>query len=241
MGELPGDDETARLMDAEYLAGISDPARSFFWRGHHGYDVPGLEFGEHRWGEAIIGDSSGVRIGGKTKWSHGKETSGSITATNAERIAAGVNFSAGQAITWESGLTWNAPGLTWNGISNAAKVKAWVLAQKVTYVAFYDSANAVIGYARVVRTPVDITAPGNTTTATIRYVVRTGFGDGYGKTAVKASLIFRCEATGVPVARQWLAPENAAFPSGMTKVGEVALNIKFQKTVRQFVTIDLTI
>lgn len=73
MGELPGADEVNRLMNAEYLAGLSDPARSYFWRGYHGYDVRGHVHGRSRWGRSMWGDSSGVRLpGGKTKWSHGR-------------------------------------------------------------------------------------------------------------------------------------------------------------------------
>lgn len=241
MGALPGDDEVGRLTDAEFLAGLSDRARSFFWRGFHGYDVRGLTYGKHRWGRAIIGDSSGVRIGGKTKWSHGKATNAAIAATADERNSLGVNFTTGQAVTWNSGLSWNAPGLTWNGIANAAKVKAWTMLQKVAFIAFYDAADAVIGYARVVMRPTDITPVGNTSMASIRYVVRTGFGNGEGKVAAKASLVFGCQAAGVPAATQWLEPANASFPSGLVRVGDAALNIRFQKTVRQLVTIDLTI
>ncbi len=73
MGELPGVDEFQRLTNAEYLAGLSDPARSYFWRGYFGYDVRGHVYGRSRWGRSIWGDSSGVRIaGGKVKWSHGR-------------------------------------------------------------------------------------------------------------------------------------------------------------------------
>ena len=241
MGAVPGDDEVGRLTDAEFLAGLSDRARSFFWRGFHDYDVRGLTLGKHKWGRSIVGDSSGVRIGGKTKWSHGKATSVAITATASERNALRVNFTTGQVVTWNSGLSWNAPGLTWSGISNAAKVKAWAMLQKAAFVAFYDAAGIVIGYARVVMAPTDATPAGNTNNATIRYVVRTGFGNGDGKVAAKAALVFGCEAVGVPVATQWLEPAQAAFPAGQIKVGDATAAISFQKTVRQLVTINLTI
>lgn len=114
MGAVPGQLEVAQLKNCEYLAGVSSPARSVFYRGFHGYDVRAAETSYKKTSGSIIGDSSGIRVGGKTKWSHGRPHTLAAILTNDERVALGISLSSQQVVDYTtSGITWNAHEVTW--------------------------------------------------------------------------------------------------------------------------------
>jgi hypothetical protein len=240
MGKLPLPDEAKLLADAEYLADLSDRARSFFWRGFYGYDVRGVTWGVSKWGRAIWGDSSGVRIGsGQTKWSHGRQHSGEILASNNDQISLDVVYDDGDILRWSQDLTWDTPGLTWNGVVDSRSLKTWLMLRKPAYVGFYDVLGNVIGYAPVLVGAKDV-GQDETEDNLIRYDVRVDFGVGYGSTAATASIVFGGQpAAGVKPGKRWLSPTDAVFPNGITKVGSLQMPITFQQTIKEFVTIDL--
>ncbi|TIT41769.1 MAG: hypothetical protein E5W76_12900, partial [Mesorhizobium sp.] len=149
MGLVP-EAEMPVLRDAEYLVGISDPARSAFIRGWHGYNVRTLEWGEQVWGASIWGDDSGTRLdGGTVKWSHGEDITGSIVADAADRAALGVNVTVGTVLSWADS-PWNAPGVSWNGVTDAAAFKSFLLSRLSVLVGFFDAGGEAIGYRRPV-------------------------------------------------------------------------------------------
>lgn len=242
MGELPGVDEIQRLTNAEYLAGLSDPARSFFWRGYYGYDVRGHVYGRSRWGRSIWGDSSGVRIaGGKVKWSHGRTHEVDADAEAGVAAALGVEFTDGDDVTWLGSLTWAAPGLTWGGVTDARVLKSWLMMQKSAHIGLYDADGDPIGYARVVRAVQDITDYGDgEDTVVLAYDATIGFGVASGEVA-SAAVVFGGIAQGVAPFKTWLDPDQIDFPDGEVRVGESPISFTFLETVRERIVINLTI
>ncbi|TIV59970.1 phage tail protein [Mesorhizobium sp.] len=246
MGLVP-EAELPVLRDAEYLVGISDPARSAFIRGWHGYNVRALEWSEQKWGESLWGDDSGIRLdGGTVKWSHGEDLTASIVATSEEREALGVNVTVGDVLQWGA-FPWTAPGISWNGVTDAGAFKSFLLSGLPVYVAFYDAAGQVIGYRRPVAVR-DVTANHDSAPGQVFFQVeaRTDFGDSEGEQCAFVGLVFRAHnADAAKPGKLWLEPEEIAFepgfdPAGM-KIGAVPVDFTFRRTVRQHVTIELEI
>ncbi|MCE6073387.1 hypothetical protein FS799_00760 [Agrobacterium vitis] len=242
MGELPGDDEVQRLYNAWYLADLSDPARSEFYRGYFGYDVRGLAWSRQRWGGALWGDSSGTRIDGNpVKWSYGRSHSVAIEDTFYEWELFGWNdlLSAFGDGGWP-GIAWSQATIPWSAAGSSTTMKAWLLLQQTAFIAFYAAGGDVIGYARV------IMAAENQTDAddelvTVAYKVRTRFGNGAGKTVAKISIIYGLElADGVKPYKPWLEPSEVIAGSGV-EVGKTNFALTFFRTVRELMTVTLTI
>lgn len=241
MGKLPLPDEVKLLADAEHLADLSDPARSFFWRGFYGYDVRGLSWGKSKWGESIWGDASGVKLPpGKTKWSHGREHDLTCTALPTEQVALGTIYSNGDTIEWLASVIWETPGLTWNSVTDAAALNAWLILRKQVMVAYYDVLGVPIAYSPVFMAPVQ-RASDDGQSEIITYKVRTGFGDGFGFVAASVSLIFDAQrAAGVKPGLRWLTPDQVDL-TGSTRVGNIDFDTTFQQTIRETISIDLTV
>ncbi len=99
-----------RLPDAEQpdldridgIASLSDDATSHFWRGFRGWDVRPMETGMRRWGAAMWGASSGVRIRDRgALWSFGRRHEVDRTLSEAELTALGAWIpSAGSSDAW---------------------------------------------------------------------------------------------------------------------------------------------
>lgn len=226
MGELPtGMDglplETDRLLDAEYLASLSDPARSIFWRGHHGYDVRALVWGNGRWGETIWGDDSGVRLdNGQTKWSHGRDHGPfEATATAANRSALGLDDLAAGTIGWNTPLTWTQVGhLTWAAptAEQIAVLLARVVSELSIYVGFFDASGDLIGARRAIQAK-PATEFGGVAVPTDQTVLeitcRTGFGDGAGSSVVTVAVMLDVRSTRGP-GDLWVSPEHLVAKDG---------------------------
>lgn len=244
MGEVPII-ELPRLLDAEYLAGISDPARSVFFRGWHGYDVRALEWSGGRWGRSIWGDSSGVRVdGGATKWSHGESLTGAIVAGAPERVALGIDVELGEDPGWID-IPWDAPGIDWTGITDVAAFKSFLIRRLPVHVAFFDADDALIGLRRPI-TVRDVTADHDVDgdAIVIEVECRTGFGDGEGREAASASLLYRAGHPTKPGAL-WIDGGDVEMQDGLDAedmtIGSVPVDFTFRRTVRQHVTLTLEI
>ncbi|TIS37503.1 phage tail protein [Mesorhizobium sp.] len=233
------------LLDAEYLAGLSDPARSVLFRGWHGYDLRALEWSEGRWGDAIWGDDSGARLeGGTVKWSHGEDVASTVEAGSAERIALGVDVHEGDELDWGD-FPWDAPGISWDGVEDAAAFKAFLMLRLPVYVGFYGGDGQAIGYRRPLAVR-DVTNIDSVETVAIQVECRTGFGDGAGQQAASCALVFRARnADQARPGKLWLDPEEIAFEDGFEAddmtIGSVPLDFTFRRTVRQHVTLTLEI
>lgn len=247
MGALPPADEVQGLFDAEFLADRSDPARSVFFRGYHGYDVRGLEYSRNKWGNTIWSDASGVRLpGGTVKWSHGRNHVGAIVADAGAQEALGVNVSNGQVLGWGE-FPWTAPGVTWNGIVDAPAFKSYLLRQLPVLLGIYDAAGEAIGYRRPISV-VDVTDsvihdPDN---CVLRITARTGFGDAAGQDVAHCAPVFRIAAApGVKPGKLWFQPDEVAIEDGydaadMT-IGSFALGVTFKETVREHIELTVEI
>lgn len=244
MGELPGASESLRLANAEYLGGISDPARSEFFRGWHGYDVRAMRWGRGRFGNTMWGDSSGVRIdGGNVKWSHGRSHTVEATGTIEDWAAFGWDDALADMVaasgTWSPSLAWITPMLYWSGTMAEAAVKTWLLMQRQAHLVFRDADGSPIGYARAIRKPVDNSAAA--LAPSVRYEIRTAFGDAAGATAASVGVVYDLMTKpDVKPCKSWLTPPEVVKDSGV-EAGSAAWAHTFQKTVRETVELTLTV
>lgn len=243
MGRVP-ESERPILLKAEYLAGLSDPARSVFFRGFHGYDVRALEWSGRAWGNSIWGDDSGVRLpDGSVKWSHGEILSGTIIVGEEERQALGVNVSAGDEPGWED-VPWDAPGMTWGSIDDVSAFRSYLVRRMPVLVGFYDEDGDAIGFRRPIA--VRDAPPTNYSgeKSFIEVECRTGFGDGGELEAKHVSLVFRAGHPSLP-GKLWIEPDDLEFEDGFDPVdmtiGNVPVDFTFRRTVRQHVTLTLEI
>lgn len=108
---------------------MSGPARSDFWRGYHGHNVREVDWSYSRWGNAIWGDCSGVRLhAGGVKWSFGRTfepPNGVHDWTQAELTALGVWLPPIEDgnLTWGA-FPWSTPGLKWASSGAMARAAA---------------------------------------------------------------------------------------------------------------------
>lgn len=244
MGELPGATESLRLANAEYLGSISDPARSEFFRGFHGYDARAMRWGRGRYGNTMWGDSSGVRIdGGNVKWSHGRSHTVEATGTIPDWAAFGWDDALADMVaasgTWSPTLTWNTPMLYWSGTVAEAAVKTWLLMQRQAHLVFRDEHGSPIGYARVIRRPGANSAAA--LAPSVMYEIRTAFGDAAGATTASVGVVYGLTTKpGVKPCKSWLTPIEVAQDVGI-EAGSAAWVHTFQKTVRETVALTLTV
>lgn len=246
MGEIPtAAQEVQVLTDAEYLADLSDPARSEFFRGYFGYDVRALEFGNGKFSRSMLGDSSGVRLPGQNvKWSHGRSHPIQVLATGYDWSPLGLDFANGDILSWTDDLTWDLPGVTWAGVTDAKALRAHLVARRKTYLGFFNSVGDPVGYALVVRAVKDVSAePGLDAAYThMRYDVLTGFGDAYGETVASVAVVLNGEPVDPSIPfKRWLEPDEIVFPNGEIRIGQTAFAHTFMATVRENILFTLGI
>ncbi|MBB4005802.1 phage tail protein [Allorhizobium taibaishanense] len=242
MGELPGDDEVQRLYNAWYLADLSDPVRSEFFRGYFAYDVRGLSWSRRKWGSALWGDSSGARIDGNpVKWSHGRSHAIAIEETfyEWERFGWNDTLSAFGDGGWPA-IAWSQVTIPWSAAGSPTTMKAWLLLQEVAHLVFYTAAGAVIGYSRIIMAAENQTEEGDDY-VTVVYKARTRFGNGAGQTSAKIGIVYGLELVdGVKPYKSWLEPSEVITGSGI-EVGKTNFALRFFETVRELFTVTLTI
>jgi len=247
MGALPAT-EVPQLVDADYLAALSDPARAIFWRGFHGYDVRALEHGDGTWGDTLWGDDSGVRLpGGVTVWSHGEDHAVAISLTADQRGALAAEVVAAGADTGWDAVPWTTPGLAWSGVTEPKLYKAFLLVGTPAFLGFYDADDQPIGYRRCFGAA-DVTAdhPPIADTAYVAFRARTDFGEGYGSEAAKVALLFHSRpADAATPGRLWLEAGEIAFDPAYDAehltTAFAALPLTFRRTVREHVTVTIEV
>lgn len=252
MGEMPIPNEMTRLNDAEFLADLSLPARSVFFRGYYGWNIPAAETSYQKTSQSIIGDSSGTRIDGNgVKWSHGREHVVSSVATGLFESV--FDF---DPLTEKPGwgkYPWSTAGLSWTSIANPGAFKSSVLEGEMVYIRFTDANRDVIGYA-LANKVITKTFP-DTDHVDVTYEFRTDFGDGDEKQCAFVKLVFLAEpAIGVKPYKKWLSeaeivtndfngdpvaydPLNDQTASG----GEAAVSFQFLKTSRENLKFTVTL
>lgn len=229
------------LYDAEYLATVSQPARSYFFRGFEVWDVRPLEFGWMRFSKSMWGDSSGVRMpGGTVKWSHGVNYEVHTLADPFLKDELGVNISSLDEVQWES-MPWNSLGLSWDGVNDVRALKRTVMLSKTSYLGFYDANDAIIGYHRF-KHVIDVTDENTPAdNAVIHFCCRMDFGVAFGATAESVAVHIDAQpAPGVKPGKRWLEPGELVFdPALVTEL--IPLHIQFRRTVREHVQIHLEV
>jgi P2-related tail formation protein len=240
MNKVPAVEDPV-LYDAEYLATVSQPARSYFFRGYELWDVRPVEFGYKRWSRSLWGDSSGVFMpNGKTKWSHGQDYSVTAVADPLFKDALGINVSAGEVIDWDV-IPWGSPGVSWGGVTNPRALKSYLMLRKTAHLAFYNAQNALIGFNRFkhVMDVTDANTPADK--ALIHFCCRTDFGAGYGHTAESVAVVIGgYTAPGVKPGKRWLTPGQLIFDPALVS-DPIPLHIQFRRTVREHVQIHLEV
>ncbi len=246
MGKLPtAATEDELLANAEYLAGLSNRARTVFFRGFHGYDVRALSFSDSEWGNAIWGDDSGVRINdGEVKWSHGREHAISGTVDPQVYVGLGLDFQNGDSLTWNTPhLTWNTPGLTWDAVIDADAARAWYLARQPIYFSVRDGDGEAIGYARCFDIE-DITGSADFDDGA-RYLSLAAvipFGSAPNRTAAAVAIVIGAAvAVGSKPAKRWFEPAELTFPGGEIELLVAPLEIDLMKTCRELITAAMEI
>ncbi len=246
MGRLPTSPalEVKELTDAEYLAGVSDPARSEFARGYHGYDVRGLVWGNGQWGNTLWGDDSGVRLdGGNVKWSHGRAHLVSGAILSAAYVTLGIDYENGDVLTWEAPITWETPGVTWEQVTDATALKAWSVSQLDMVLGCFDGSGNPVGYANVLVSLEDITgSPGYDDGSTyLKAFVVIPWGSSTQTSVASVSLMTGFEiAAGVKPAKQWYAPAQIDAGAAVTLFSG-ALAIDLMATIREQIEIVVSI
>lgn len=246
MGELPtAQTEDERLAKAEYLVDLSNRARTVFFRGYHGYDVRALRFGKSTWGNAIWGDSSGVRInGGEVKWSHGRThaITGKISSTFYATL--GINFVNGDQPTWNSqAITWETPGISWDGVTDADAVRAWFVQRQRIFFDLRDQSGLTVGYARCFDlTEITGTAGYTNGKRYMRAAAVVPFGASPGAVVASVGIVTGgVLAAGAKAGRRWFAPEELTFSAGKLELISNPLAIDLMKTCRELITVVMEI
>ncbi|ADZ72400.1 phage protein gp27 [Polymorphum gilvum] len=249
-------DEEGDLARIAGIARLSQPARSQFRRGVHGYDVAAAEASWTRLSDCMVGDDSGVHVEATDglagpKWSFGRAHEAEVTLSQAELEALGIwiDDDGSGSLSWSDlPVAWSTVTNTWSELGSAgARVRqmAAALAARGAYLGFYDTGGALIG-ARRCRCFAQVApagaaglygvlghgwSPGATGEA-LAAIALTGFGDGDGARAVEAALLVA--ATPLDPAtpgKIWLGPGEIHTPHA--PVGRTSVDIRFGKTVRE--------
>lgn len=225
----------------EAVVNLSVPVRSRFWRGFRGYDVREAEWSRRKWSGMRWSASSGARLRPDgTKWSfgvtHDYETN--VGQTDLERLGAWLPLED-LSTDW-LGIEWDDTESSWVNADNQARTNAIceMLVGRSVFLKLRDASGDVVGYRRAraihpvapalygiyqvgpLRLSPDKIAP------TGLYVeAMTEFGDGAGRTATTATLVWDGYVTdGYRPAALWLEPgELLGYREGPTVDLEASL------------------
>lgn len=258
LGRLP-DAERPDLDRIDGIASLSDDATSHFWRGYRGYDVRPAETGSSRWGSAMWGASSGVRIrDGAAIWSFGRPLIVDRVATEAELTALGAWIPlAGTSDRWvDMTFPWATANYRWAipGAEARRLAIASDLASRTWHMVFRDGAGALIGACRVIRHAVAEAPAGayqigagrwSPSPKPAAFLLRssTPFAvPAAGRTVASIGIVSGASLSeGTPAGRQWLTPSmiNPATGVGITVATNLSLTLA--ATIREIVTVLLRI
>lgn len=257
----------SRLPDAEQpdldridgIASLSDDATSHFWRGFRGYDVRPVETGSRRWGSAMWGASSGVRIrDGGALWSFGRSLGVDRVASEEDLTTLGAWIpSVGTSGLWaEMDVPWVSADYLWALPSVAARRTAIAndLASRRLFVTFCDVDGHLIGACLAIRHAVSEAVDGAyrvgngrwspSTAATALLVKATTPFDVSDAGAVVASIGIADGldmATSAPPGRKWVSADDVDGSVGPEAIVATGLNLTLAKTIREIVTIIVRI
>lgn len=258
LSRLP-DAESPDLERIDGIASLSDDATSHFWRGYRGYDVRPIESGNGRWGSAMWGASSGVRIkAGGALWSFGRASKSDRTATEADLTALDAWIPpAGTSDIWaDLDIVWDTADYPWSipGAEARRKTIAEDLAGRAWHMVLRDGAGALVGACRAVHHAVAETpdgayaigdarwSPSASPTALLVCAATPFSTPAAGSTVASIGLVAGAElAAGVPPGKIWLAPSEIDVDAGTEIAGVTGLTITLAASCREIVTTLLRI
>jgi hypothetical protein len=252
-----------RLPDAERpdldridgIASLSDDATSHYWRGYRDYDVRPMETGGRRWGAAMWGASSGVRVGpGGALWSFGRrhEMSAAASEADLQRIDAWIEPATESGRWSEMTVAWRNATYPWSVSGRAARRRVIIadLASRTLLVRLSRADGTVIGWVRPLAHPVRAAVSGPYAIGSVAWTVdedlpealylqaRTPFGVAAGATAARAALVVDPTISGVPIGRAWIGPEHVA---GGAVIAEQAIDATMAATIRETIAIVVAV
>lgn len=253
------DAERPDLVAIDGIASLSDDAVSEFWRGFAGYDVRACEAGGSRWGGAIWGDHSGVRLDADgAKWSFGRRHEAIHELTQAEAVAldcwiepvpTGGAWVDAHAPWTDAHYPWDVPAA-----QSRRNVMASSLAARSWYFVLRAGDGALIGcvraFAHAVREAVDgeyAIGAGRFTPSSaptgVLIQARTPFCAAAGATVATVELIPDVpRADGVGPGRAWLGPDDIDAVAGVwVPVAVLRLNGVPLTLDGQFITLDAAV
>ena len=253
-------DDEADLVPIDGVARLSQPARSHFRRGVHGYDIPAAEASWTRTSACILGDDSGVHLPETNsldgpKWSFGRNYPFAVTLSEAELTSLGIWIpgDGSSGLRWADIQTpWGEITQTWAELGSPGTRNAQMaqtLAGFGAFVGFWRSNGTLIGARRVkaisqvgvVPTASEIFRFGGESLAPAAggdrvYVeALTGFGDGAGAEAAEVGIL--CGAHHADPAKPgalWIDADDLVTPQAA--VARTPVSIALGRTVRERVT-----
>ena len=177
--------------------------------------------------------------GGKTVWSHGRNTPVSIAATEEFLESNGLDVTSGQPVTWAHGLTWDTPTLSWAEVGDAVAVISAAISRLPAYLVLIDEDGDDIALIKCLTLPKVVSSAEG---YSIVYDIRTGFGDGAGSKCRFVALSFGGRnAPNTKPFQRYLVPSEVEFPNGEQRLGPFPVNLDLKKTIREFFTVSLLI
>jgi hypothetical protein len=258
LSRLP-DTERPDLDRIDGIASLSDDATSHFWRGYRGYDVRPAESGNRRWGSAMWGASSGVRIRGRgALWSFGRRLDVDRVATQADLTALGAWIPpAGTSDLWaDMSLPWVTADYLWAVPGAAARRLAIAsdLAGRKWHLVFRDAGGVMIGACRAIRHAVAEAptgayrigpgrwSPSPTPTAALIRATSPFAVPAAGRVVASIGIVSGAALSdGVPPGRHWLTPDEIDLSAGTEIIITTGLALPLAATIREIVTILLRI
>lgn len=234
---------------------LSPPWRSKFYRGFRGHDVRAAECSYRRLSGALLSAHSGVRIEvDRAKWSFGRSHDLVGAFSQADLVALGVWLAPSTTPPgpWTNDTrVWSTIAEPWFSVDAQTRIDlmAGGIVGRTCHVRLSDGAG-VIGYRRAILRRVRpapggeysvagstySAAPGVLTAVLAR--ARTDFGDGAGRTATSAALVFDLATVdAVPPGTLWLSPGEV---SGGIAVTARTVSIPLGATVRETLSFLLT-
>jgi hypothetical protein len=247
-------DGAADLARIDGIARLSQPARSHFRRGVHGYDVPAAEASWTRLSGSILGDDSGRHVeatGGTAgpKWSFGRNHDAEVTLSQEglETLGIWIEGDGSGAITWaDLNQPWNTVNDTWAELGEAGarlRQMASALGSRSAWLGFYRGDGSMIGARRclafaqaapAVAGPYEVAgqtwAP-NPDGSSVLAIARTDFGDAAGGEVSEVALLVDARpADPARPGKLWLSPDEIEAP--FPPVGRTPISVTLGETVR---------
>jgi hypothetical protein len=202
------------LPDIEGIVNLSGPQRSVLDRVYYGYDVRAADFSGSRHAQSIWSTDSGVKARGtEAKWSFGREKTYRGSFSRADLEALGVWSPEVTSEKWaDMNFVWSSADFAWSNLAERSRRAA--IAQKISQMPVWlrlsDVDSGTIGFRLACSVPVRASSKGAFNIEDKIYAradddpthiliwSHTGFGDGAGQYADRASVVINGDVSALP-------------------------------------------